>query len=97
MKKATLAIIVGSIVAAVGGYFAYKRKDEILAKLSDIQNQLKETELTEKAKTALNEVVEKLSSLVKRSESLSEEEKAKEVAELEEKVKKLEEVVKAET
>lgn len=97
MKKTTLALIVGSIAAAVGGYFAYKRKDEILAKLSDIQNQLKETELTEKAKAALNEVVEKLSSLVKRSESLSEEEKAKEVAELEEKVKKLEEVVKAET
>ncbi|MEJ5173366.1 MAG: YtxH domain-containing protein [Hydrogenothermaceae bacterium] len=97
MKKSTLAIILGSVAAAVGGYFAYKRKDDILAKLSEIQNQLKEAELTEKAKTALSDVVEKLTSLVKRSDTLTEEEKAKEVAELEEKVKKLEEVVKSES
>ncbi|MCX7760892.1 MAG: YtxH domain-containing protein [Hydrogenothermaceae bacterium] len=97
MKKSTLAIILGSVAAAIGGYFAYKRKDDILAKLSEIQNQLKEAELTEKAKTALSDVVEKLTSLVKRSDTLTEEEKAKEVAELEEKVKKLEEVVKSES
>lgn len=97
MKKTTLALIVGSIAAAVGGYFAYKRKDEILAKLSEIQGQLKDLELTDRAKAALDEIVEKLTSLVKRSDTLSEEEKVKEVAELEEKVKKLEEVVKSET
>lgn len=97
MRKTTLALIVGSIAAAVGGYFAYKRKDEILSKLSEIQNQLKEAEITEKVKASLGEVVDKLTSLVKRSDVLSEEEKAKEVAELEEKVKKLEEVVKTES
>lgn len=97
MRKTTLALIVGSIAAAVGGYFAYKRKDEILTKLSEIQNQLKEAEITEKVKASLGEVVDKLTSLVKRSDVLSEEEKAKEVAELEEKVKKLEEVVKTES
>ncbi|MCX7738171.1 MAG: YtxH domain-containing protein [Hydrogenothermaceae bacterium] len=96
MRKTALALIVGSIAAAVGGYFAYKRKDEILAKLSEIQGQLREAEFTEKTKHALNDVVEKLTSLVKRSDNLTDEEKAKEVAELEEKVKKLEEVVKSE-
>ena len=97
MNKKAVLIALGSALAAVGAYFAYKRKDEILAKLSDLQESLKEIELTEKAKTAFNEVVEKLTSLVKRGEELTEEQRAKEIAELEEKVKKLEEAVKTES
>ncbi|MGC9119998.1 MAG: YtxH domain-containing protein [Sulfurihydrogenibium sp.] len=97
MKKKTLLIALGSTLAAVGAYFAYKRRDEILEKLSEVRESLKDAELTEKAKSAFNDVIEKLSSLVKKSEELTEEQKAKEIAELEEKVRKLEEVVKAES
>jgi uncharacterized protein HemX len=96
MNKKAVLVALGSALAAVGAYFAYKRKDEILEKLSEIQENLKEAELTEKAKAAFNDVVEKLSSLVKKGEELSEDQKAKELAELEEKVKKLEEAVKTE-
>jgi uncharacterized protein HemX len=97
MKKSTLLIAVGSVLGAVGAYFAYKRKDEILAKLSEIQENLKEAELTEKAKTSVNDLIERLTSLIKKEETLTKEEKEKTLAEIEEKVKKLEEVVKAES
>jgi len=97
MKKSTLLIVAGSVLGAVGSYFAYKRKDEILAKLSEIQENLKEAELTEKAKTAVNDLIEMLTSLIKKEETLAKEEKEKTLAEIEEKVKKLEEVVKAES
>jgi uncharacterized protein HemX len=97
MKKSTLLIVVGSVLGAVGAYFAYKRKDEILAKLSEIQENLKEAELTEKAKIAVNDLIERLTSLIKREETLTKEEKEKTLTEIEEKVKKLEEVVKAES
>jgi Predicted membrane protein len=93
MKKSTLLIAVGSVLGAVGAYFAYKRKDEILAKLSEIQENLKEAELTEKAKTAVNDLIERLTSLIKKEETLTKEEKEKTLAEIEEKVKKLEEDV----
>ncbi len=65
--------------------------------LAAIRESLKDVELTEKAKSALNDVIEKLSSLVKKLEELTEEQRAKEIAELEEKVRKLEEIVKAES
>ena len=64
--------------------------------LAAIRESLKDAELTEKAKSAFNDVIEELSSLVKKLEELTEEQKAKEIAELEEKVRKLEEIVKAE-
>jgi uncharacterized protein HemX len=97
MKKSALLIAVGSVLGAVGAYFAYKRKDEILAKLSEIQEILKETELTEKAKTAVNDLMERLTSLIKKEETLTKEEEKKILAEIEEKVKRLEEIVKAES
>ncbi|MBX0312438.1 MAG: YtxH domain-containing protein [Sulfurihydrogenibium sp.] len=97
MRKSILLIAVGSVLGAVGTYFAYKRKDEILTKLSEIQENLKGAELTEKTKTAVNDLIEKLSSLIKKEETLTKEEKEKTLAEIEEKVKKLEEVVKAES
>ena len=97
MKKSSFLLVVGSVLGAVGAYFAYKRKDEILAKLTEIQENLKEAELTEKAKTAVNDVIEKLSSLIRKEETLTKEEKEKTLAEIEEKVKKLEEVVKSES
>ena len=95
MKKGAVLLIT-SVLGAVGAYFAYKRKDEILQKLNELQEALKETELTDKARTAIGEVIDRITNLIKKEEEMSEEEKVKILKEVEEKIKKLEEVVKSE-
>ncbi|NPA51845.1 MAG: YtxH domain-containing protein [Aquificae bacterium] len=95
MKKGAL-LLVTSVLGAVGAYFAYKRKDEILQKLNELQEALKEAELTDKAKTTIGEVIDKITGLIKREDEMTEEEKVQILKEVEEKIKKLEEVVKAE-
>ncbi len=95
MKKGALLIIT-SVLGAVGAYFAYKRKDEILQKLGELQEALKEAELTDKAKATIGEVIDKITGLIKKEEEMTEEEKVQILKEVEEKIKKLEEVVKSE-
>ena len=95
MKKGAVLLIT-SVLGAVGAYFAYKRKDEILQKLNELQEALKETELTDKVRTAIGEVIDRITNLIKKEEEMSEEEKVKILKEVEEKIKKLEEVVKSE-
>ena len=94
MKKGAVLLLT-SVIGAVGAYFAYKRKDEILQKLNELQEALKEAELTDKAKATIGEIIDRVTGLIKKEEEMSEEEKVKILKEVEEKIKKLEEVVKS--
>lgn len=96
MNKKVVLVAIGTLLGAVGAYVAYNKREEILAKLQQLQESLKEAEITEKAKATISEIAEKLSNLIKRSETLTAEEKEKELKEIEEKIGKLEEAVKAE-
>ncbi len=94
MKKGVVLLLT-SVLGAVGAYFAYKRKDEILQKLNELQEVLKETELTDKARAVVGDIIDRITNLIKREEEMSEEEKVQLLKEVEEKIKKLEEVVKS--
>jgi len=96
MNKKVVLVAIGTLLGAVGAYVAYNKREEILAKLQQLQESLKEAEITEKAKATISEIAEKLSNLIKRSETLTAEEKEKELKEIEEKIGKLEEAVKSE-
>ncbi|GAB6073259.1 hypothetical protein JCM14244_16360 [Venenivibrio stagnispumantis] len=96
MNKKVVLVAIGTLLGAVGAYVAYNKREEILAKLQQLQESLKEAEITEKAKATIHEIAEKLSNLIKRSDTLTAEEKEKELKEIEEKIGKLEEAVKAE-
>jgi len=96
MNKKVVLVAIGTLLGAVGAYVAYNKREEILAKLQQLQESLKEAEITEKAKATISEIAEKLSNLIKRSDTLTAEEKEKELKEIEEKIGKLEEAVKAE-
>ncbi len=92
MKK-VVTLLAGLAVGAVAAYVVAQRKEEIMQKLNEIQNAIKDLELKEKARVTMNEVVSKVKNLLQKGEELTIEEKEKMLAEIEEKLKKLEDAI----
>lgn len=92
MRK-VVTLIAGLAVGAVTAYLLTQRREEVLQKLSEIQNSIKDLELKDKARITMNEVVSKVKKLLQKGEELTAEEKEKMLAEIEEKLKKLEEAI----
>ena len=94
MKRGLIMLLLGAAVGAAGAYAATQRREELLEKLNDIQNSLKEAELKGRVKAIVSDVSEKIKTLLKKGEELTPEEREEVLEEVEEKIKKLEEVVK---
>ncbi|WP_029522492.1 hypothetical protein [Persephonella sp. KM09-Lau-8] len=94
MRRGLIMLLLGAAVGAAGAYAATQRREELLEKLNDIQNSLKDAELKGRAKAIVSDVSEKIKTLLKKGEELTPEEREEVLEEVEEKIKKLEEVVK---
>ncbi|WP_456396112.1 YtxH domain-containing protein [Desulfurobacterium sp.] len=95
MKKETIMFILGSLVGAGAAYLATTRKEEIMEKLQELQEQLKDSDLPERAKNLVKEIAENIQTLIMSpEEELSEEEKKDILDEVESKIQKLEEAIK---
>ncbi len=92
MRK-VITLVAGLAVGAITAYVVAQRKEEIMKKLNEIQNAIKDLELKDKARVTMNEVVSKVKNLLQKGEELSVEEKEKMLAEIEEKLKKLEDAI----
>ncbi|SNR69791.1 YtxH domain-containing protein [Desulfurobacterium atlanticum] len=95
MKRGTIMFILGSLVGAGATYLATTRKEEIMEKLQELQEQLKESDLPERAKKLVKEIAENIQTLIAApEEELTEEEKKDILDEVETKIQKLEEAIK---
>ncbi len=92
MRK-VITLVAGLAVGAITAYLVAQRKEEIMKKLNEIQNAIKDLELKDKARVTMNEVVSKVKNLLQKGEELTLEEKEKMLAEIEEKLKKLEDAI----
>jgi len=89
-KRGLLTFLSGIIVGISGAYFAYKKREELLEKLQHIQGIIEDSDLPDKTKYIINEIVEKLKNILSSQEEISEEEKKDILKEVEEKIKELE-------
>ncbi len=94
MKKGTLMFLIGTLLGAGATYVATTKKEEILKKIDEIQNQLKESDLPERAKNLAREIADNIKVLVSSSEEGLGDEKKKEILEdVENKIQKLEQAI----
>jgi len=93
MRKSSLMFLLGTILGAGAAYVATTRKEEILKKLEELQEQIKESDLPERAKNLVKEISEVLNILTSGEKSMSEEEKKNILEEVEAKIQKLEEAI----
>jgi len=97
MKKGSIVFLLGTLVGAGATYVATTKREELLKKIEELQEQLKESDLSEKAKLLVKDITESIKKLVAAPEdSLSEEEKKSILEEVEEKINKLEETIQKE-
>jgi len=97
MKKGSLMFLLGSLVGAGAAYVATTRKEEILKKIEELQEQIKESELPERARSLVDEISRSIKELLTSGESeMSEEEKRSILEEVEAKIQKLEETIQKE-
>ncbi len=97
MKKGSLAFLIGTLVGAGAAYVATTKREELLKRIEEVQELLKESSLSEKAKSLVKEVSESIRKLVSSESEISEEEKRSILEEVEEKIQKLEETLREET
>ena len=94
MKKSSIMFLIGSILGAGAAYVAATRKEEILKKIEELQEQIKESDLPERAKNLVKEIAESINHLLTSGEeAMSEEEKKNILEEVEAKIQKLEEAI----
>ncbi|MEO2082823.1 MAG: YtxH domain-containing protein [Desulfurobacteriaceae bacterium] len=94
MKKGSLMFILGSLIGAGAAYVATTRKEEILQKIEELQEQVKESDLPERARTLVKEISESIKNLLLTGEeTMSEEERKSILEEVEAKIRKLEEAI----
>ncbi len=94
MKKSSIMFLLGSILGAGAAYVAATRKEEILKKIEELQEQIKESDLPERAKNLVKEIAESINLLLTSGEeAMSEEEKKNILEEVEAKIQKLEETI----
>ncbi len=97
MKKGTLMFLLGSILGAGAAYVASTRKEEILKKIQELQEEIKKSDLPERAKALVKEIAESVQMLLTSSEeALTEAEKKDILEEVETKIQKLEETIQKE-
>jgi len=89
-RKGLITFLTGVIVGISGAYFAYKKREELLEKLQHIQGIIENSDLPDKTKHIINEIVEKLKNILSSQEEITEEEKKDILKEVEEKIKELE-------
>ncbi|MEO2068406.1 MAG: YtxH domain-containing protein [Desulfurobacteriaceae bacterium] len=94
MKRSSLMFLLGTILGAGAAYVATTRKEEILKKIDELQEQIKESDLPERAKNLVKEISEAINILLTSGEeAMSEEEKKNILEEVEAKIQKLEEAI----
>ncbi len=94
MKKSSIMFLLGSILGAGAAYVAATRKEEILKKIEELQEQIKESDLPERAKNLVKEIAESINLLLTSGEeAMSDEEKKNILEEVEAKIQKLEETI----
>ena len=94
MKKSSIMFLLGSILGAGAAYVAATRREEILKKIEELQEQIKESDLPERAKNLVKEIAESVNHLlISGEEAMSEEEKKNILEEVEAKIQKLEETI----
>jgi len=97
MKKNSVLFLLGTLLGAGAAYVAATKKEELLKKIEELQEQLKESELPEKAKALVKDISENIKKLITTGEeSMSEEEKKSILEEVEAKIQKLEETIQQE-
>ncbi len=89
-RRGIFSFLLGVVAGVAGSYFAYKKREELLAKLQEIQGIIDDSELPERTKSIVNDIVEKLKGLLASKEEITEEEKKDILKEVEEKIKELE-------
>ncbi len=96
-KRSALFFILGTLVGAVATYAASAKREELMGKLDELQEQLRNSEISDKAKQLVKDITDNIQTLLStKSEELSEEEKKDILEEVEEKIQKLEETIKSE-
>ncbi len=97
MKRGSIMFLLGSILGAGAAYVATTRKEEILKKIEELQEQIKESDLPERARNLVKEISESIAHLLTSGEeAMSEEEKKNILEEVEAKIQKLEETIQKE-
>ncbi len=97
MRRETLMFLLGSLIGAGAAYVASTRKEEILNKIQEIQEEIKKSDLPEKAKALIKDIAENIQTLITSSEeALTEAEKKDILEEVETKIQKLEEAIQRE-
>jgi uncharacterized protein YoxC len=97
MRKSSLMFLLGSLVGVGAAYVATTRKEEILKKVEELQEQIKESDLPERARTLVEDISRSIKELLTSGEEeMSEEEKRTILEEVEQKIQKLEETIQKE-
>lgn len=94
MKKGSLMFLLGSIVGAGAAYVATTKREELLKKLEELQEQIKESDLPERARFLVKDISESIRHLLSSGEAeMTEEEKKSILEEVEAKIQRLEETI----
>jgi uncharacterized protein YoxC len=97
MKRETLMFLLGSLIGAGAAYVASTRKEEIINKIQELQEEIKKSDLPERAKALVKDIAESIQALITSSEeALTEAEKKDILEEVETKIQKLEEAIQRE-
>ncbi|SMO48077.1 hypothetical protein SAMN06269117_10618 [Balnearium lithotrophicum] len=97
MRKSSLMFLLGSLIGAGAAYVATTRKEEILKKIEELQEQIKESDLPERARALVEDISRSIKELLTSGEEeMSEEEKRTILEEVEQKIQKLEETIQKE-
>ena len=97
MKRETLMFLLGSLIGAGAAYVASTRKEEIINKIQELQEEIKKSDLPERAKALVKGIAESIQALITSSEeALTEAEKKDILEEVETKIQKLEEAIQRE-
>ena len=99
MRSKFLLMLVGATLGGVTAYLLTKRNEELKNRISVLQEKIKKTDLSNKVKSSLDEIISKLNKITKEksdSSSVSNIDREKILKEVDEKVEQLEELLKKE-
>ena len=99
MRGKFLLMLLGATLGGVSAYLITKRNEELKKKIAVLQEKVKSTEVSNKVKTSLDEILSKLNNVLNKkveAPTVSTAEKEEILKEVEEKIEQLEELLKKE-
>ena len=92
-SKNLLLALISFVLGALLGYIIANRKKEILKKIGEIEERLKENDLTLELREKIKDIIDTIKSLLNKDDKLAKKEEEDIIRIVEEKIKKLEKII----